>query len=180
MLVTAFIVLSMRSIFPQPLPSHLPVPFWVTVAVISRDVFIIVGAAAINIMTGFRGFSALLVGQAQHDGTDRRYRGHHVCGQRSPLHGLLPAHGLRRSFHVGRALRTSLHLLCFKADERGPKTGRLGRNQLRSPSKLGLPQPAKAPLSKLTTAGSHIILLLHSTRVVGGLQRVGKTRGKRK
>src|SRR6266498_4050924 len=56
MLVTAFIVLSMRSVFPQPLPGHLPVPFWVTVAVISRDVFIIVGAAAINIMTGFRGF----------------------------------------------------------------------------------------------------------------------------
>ena len=63
MLVTAFIVLSMRSIFPQPLPSHLPVPFWVTVAVISRDVFIIVGAAAINIMTGFRGFRPSLLGK---------------------------------------------------------------------------------------------------------------------
>src|SRR5687767_10571753 len=56
LLVTAFVVLSMRSVFPQPLPSHLPVPFWVTVAVISRDVFILVGAAAINIVTGFRGF----------------------------------------------------------------------------------------------------------------------------
>jgi cardiolipin synthase len=63
MLVTAFIVLSMRSIFPQPLPSHLPVPFWVTVAVISRDVFIIVGAAAINIMTGFRGFRPSWLGK---------------------------------------------------------------------------------------------------------------------
>src|SRR3989454_10819674 len=63
MLVTAFIVLSMRSVFPQPLPSHLPVPFWVTVAVISRDVFIIVGAAAINIMTGFRGFRPSWLGQ---------------------------------------------------------------------------------------------------------------------
>ena len=31
MLVTAFVVLSMRAVFPQPLPSHLPVPFWVTV-----------------------------------------------------------------------------------------------------------------------------------------------------
>ena len=56
MMVTAFIVLSMRGVFPQPVPSHLPVPFWVTITVISRDVFIIVGAAAINIMTGFRGF----------------------------------------------------------------------------------------------------------------------------
>jgi cardiolipin synthase (CMP-forming) len=63
MLVTAFIVLSMRSVFPQPLPSHLPVPFWVTVAVISRDVFIIVGAAAINIVTGFRGFRPSLLGK---------------------------------------------------------------------------------------------------------------------
>src|SRR6185436_12851098 len=56
MLVTAFVVLSMRSVFPQPRPGHLPAPFWVTVAVISRVVFIIVVAAAINMMTGFRGF----------------------------------------------------------------------------------------------------------------------------
>ena len=63
MLVTAFVVLSMRAVFPQPLPSHLPVPFWVTVAVISRDVFILVGAAAINIVTGFRGFRPSLLGK---------------------------------------------------------------------------------------------------------------------
>ena len=63
MMVTAFVVLSMRSVFPQPLPSHLPVPFWVTVTVISRDVFIVVGAAAINIVTGFRGFRPSLLGK---------------------------------------------------------------------------------------------------------------------
>ena len=63
MLVTSFVVLSMRSVFPQPLPSHLPVPFWVTVAVISRDVFILVGAAAINIVTGFRRFRPSLLGK---------------------------------------------------------------------------------------------------------------------
>ena len=63
MLVTAFVVLSMRSVFPQPLPPHLPVPFWVTVAVISRDVFILVGAAAINIVTGFRGFRPSMLGK---------------------------------------------------------------------------------------------------------------------
>ena len=63
MLVTAFVVLSMRSVFPQPLPSHLPVPFWVTVAVISRDVFILVGAAAINVVTGFRGFRPSMLGK---------------------------------------------------------------------------------------------------------------------
>ena len=63
MMVTAFIVLSMRGIFPPPVPSHLPVPFWVTITVISRDVFIIVGAAAINIMTGFRGFRPSWLGK---------------------------------------------------------------------------------------------------------------------
>ncbi len=63
MLVTAFVVLSMRSIYPQPVPSHLPIPFWVTVAVISRDVFILVGAAAINIVTGFRGFRPSMLGK---------------------------------------------------------------------------------------------------------------------
>lgn len=63
MLVTAFVVLSMRSVFPQPVPSHLPIPFWVTATVISRDVFIVVGAAAINIMTGFRGFRPSWLGK---------------------------------------------------------------------------------------------------------------------
>jgi cardiolipin synthase len=63
MLVTAFIVLSMRSVFPVPVPSHLPVPFWVTIAVISRDIFIIVGAAAINMTTGFRGFRPSWLGK---------------------------------------------------------------------------------------------------------------------
>ena len=63
MLVTSFVVLSMRAVFPHPVPSHLPVPFWVTVAVISRDVFILVGAAAINIVTGFRGFRPSLLGK---------------------------------------------------------------------------------------------------------------------
>jgi cardiolipin synthase len=63
MLVTSFVVLSMRTVFPQPLPTHLPVPFWVTVAVISRDVFILVGAAAINIVTGFRGFRPSWLGK---------------------------------------------------------------------------------------------------------------------
>jgi cardiolipin synthase len=63
LLVTSFVVLSMRSVFPQPVPSHLPIPFWVTVAVISRDVFIIVGAAAINMVTGFRGFRPSMLGK---------------------------------------------------------------------------------------------------------------------
>jgi cardiolipin synthase len=63
MMVTSFVVLSMKSIFPQPVPSHLPIPFWVTIAVISRDVFILVGAASINIVTGFRGFRPSLLGK---------------------------------------------------------------------------------------------------------------------
>jgi len=63
MLVTSFVVLSMPSVFPAPMPKHLPVPFWVTVTVISRDVFIIVGAAAINMVTGFRAFRPSLLGK---------------------------------------------------------------------------------------------------------------------
>ncbi len=69
LLVTSFITLSMPSIMApealvQPHPRHLPVPFWVTAAVISRDVFIVVGAAAINIVTGFRGFRPSWLGKA--------------------------------------------------------------------------------------------------------------------
>ena len=63
LLVTSFIVLSMPSISPQPLPRHFPVPFWVTAAVISRDIFIITGAAAINIVTGFKGFRPSWLGK---------------------------------------------------------------------------------------------------------------------
>jgi cardiolipin synthase len=64
LLVTSFIVLALPSISPQQQPpSHLPVPFWVTTAVISRDVFILVGAAAINIVTGFRSFRPSLLGK---------------------------------------------------------------------------------------------------------------------
>jgi cardiolipin synthase (CMP-forming) len=69
LLVTSFISLSMHSIMEpsalvQPHPRHLPVPFWVTAAVISRDIFIVVGAAAINIVTGFRGFRPSWPGKA--------------------------------------------------------------------------------------------------------------------
>jgi len=63
LLTTSFIVLSLKQISPMPLPRHFPVPFWVTTAVISRDIFIIVGAAAINIVTGFRGFRPSLLGK---------------------------------------------------------------------------------------------------------------------
>jgi len=69
LLVTSFITLSMPSIMApealvQPHPRHLPVPFWVTAAVISRDVFIVVGAATINVVTGFRGFRPSWLGKA--------------------------------------------------------------------------------------------------------------------
>ena len=61
-MTTSFITLSMSSIIPRA--NHLPVPFWVTAIVISRDLFIIVGATAINIMTGFRGFQPSWLGKA--------------------------------------------------------------------------------------------------------------------
>jgi len=63
MLVTSFVVLSMRGVFPTPLPKHLPVPFWVTITVISRDIFILVGAVAINMVSGFRAFRPSFLGK---------------------------------------------------------------------------------------------------------------------
>jgi cardiolipin synthase len=63
LLVTSFIVLSVPAIAPTPMPRHFPIPFWVTVVVISRDIFIVVGAAAINIVTGFRRFRPSWLGK---------------------------------------------------------------------------------------------------------------------
>ncbi len=61
LMTTAFIVLTMPNVL-QP-ARHLPVPFWVTAAVIGRDVLIITVAGAINIMTGFHGFKPSWLGK---------------------------------------------------------------------------------------------------------------------
>lgn len=61
LMTTAFIILTLPDIFPPV--RHLPVPFWVTAAVIGRDVLIIAVAAAINVMTGFRGFQPSRLGK---------------------------------------------------------------------------------------------------------------------
>src|SRR5215213_1608506 len=49
LMTTAFIILTMPNVM-QP-ARHLPVPLWVTAAVIGRDVLIITVAGAINIIT---------------------------------------------------------------------------------------------------------------------------------
>jgi cardiolipin synthase len=61
LMTTAFIILSLPNVLPQV--RHLPVPFWVTVTVIGRDVLILAVAAAINIITGFRGFKPSWLGK---------------------------------------------------------------------------------------------------------------------
>ena len=63
LMTTAFVLLSFESIFPSH-SRHLPVPFWVTAAVIGRDILIIVVAAAIFVMTNFRGFRPSWLGKA--------------------------------------------------------------------------------------------------------------------
>ena len=63
LMTTAFIILTLPNIFVPPVHG-LPVPFWVTAAVIGRDVLIISVAGAINIMTGFRGFKPSWLGKA--------------------------------------------------------------------------------------------------------------------
>lgn len=62
LMTTAFIILTLPHIFP-PL-RHLPVPFWVTAAVIGRDVLIIAVAGAIFVITNFRGFQPSWLGKA--------------------------------------------------------------------------------------------------------------------
>lgn len=58
LLVTAFVILSMPRFTLLP-----PIPFWLTAAAISRDVFIVLGALVINITTGFSQFRPSLPGK---------------------------------------------------------------------------------------------------------------------
>ncbi len=62
LMTSAFILLTMPNVL-QP-SRHLPIPFWVTAAVIGRDILIVTVAAAINVMTGFRGFKPSWLGKA--------------------------------------------------------------------------------------------------------------------
>jgi cardiolipin synthase (CMP-forming) len=61
LMTVAFIVLAMKNILPET--RFLPVPFWVTAAVIGRDVLIVTVAGAINVMTGFHGFKPSWLGK---------------------------------------------------------------------------------------------------------------------
>ena len=61
LMTTAFIILSIPNVLPPV--RHLPVPFWVTITVIGRDVLILAVAAAINIITGFHGFRPSWLGK---------------------------------------------------------------------------------------------------------------------
>jgi cardiolipin synthase len=61
LMTVAFIVLSLPGVL-EPV-RFLPVPFWVTAAVIGRDVLIVTVAGAINIITGFRGFRPSWLGK---------------------------------------------------------------------------------------------------------------------
>lgn len=61
MMITAFVVLAMPQLVP--VSKHLPVPFWLTAAVITRDVLITVVAGAIFFTTGFRRFRPSIWGK---------------------------------------------------------------------------------------------------------------------
>jgi cardiolipin synthase len=61
LMTTAFILLTLPNIFPPT--RHLPVPFWVTMMVIGRDILIVVVAGAIHIVTGFRDFKPSMLGK---------------------------------------------------------------------------------------------------------------------
>ena len=61
LMTTAFVILTLPNVL-SPV-RHLPVPFWVTAAVIGRDVLIVAVAGAINVMTGFHGFKPSRLGK---------------------------------------------------------------------------------------------------------------------
>lgn len=61
LMTTAFVILTWPDVLKDT--EHLPIPFWVTAAVIGRDVLIVTVAAAINVMTGFRGFKPSWLGK---------------------------------------------------------------------------------------------------------------------
>lgn len=63
LMTTAFVMLTIPSVFGAGL-RHLPVPFWVTAAVIGRDIAIVAVAGAIHVFTGFRGFKPSWLGKA--------------------------------------------------------------------------------------------------------------------
>ncbi|MCA1591738.1 MAG: CDP-alcohol phosphatidyltransferase family protein [Acidobacteria bacterium] len=95
LLVTSFITLSMPSIMEASAlgpahPRHLPVPFWVTAAVISRDIFIIVGSAAINVVTGFRRFRPSPLGKVNTVVQITAILAILVAARFPPLRGYLP------------------------------------------------------------------------------------------
>jgi cardiolipin synthase len=58
LLVTAFVILSL----PRFTLTN-PIPFWLTAVAISRDVIIVLGAAVINMTTGFRRFRPSILGK---------------------------------------------------------------------------------------------------------------------
>lgn len=63
LMTTAFVMLTMASVMGTE-KRFLPVPFWVTAAVIGRDIAIVTVAGAINMMTGFRDFKPSWLGKA--------------------------------------------------------------------------------------------------------------------
>lgn len=63
LMTTAFVMLTMASVMGTE-KRFIPVPFWVTAAVIGRDIAIVTVAGAINVMTGFRDFKPSWLGKA--------------------------------------------------------------------------------------------------------------------
>jgi cardiolipin synthase len=110
LLVTSFIVLSVPAISPQPMPRHFPIPIWVTVAVISRDVFIVVGAAAINLVTGFSRFRPSWLGKINTTVQILAIAAVLVAASDPPLSGYLPT---VYTVVFGFAVMSGVHYIFF-------------------------------------------------------------------
>ena len=62
LMITAFVMLTIPGLLAPG--RHLPVPFWVTAAVIGRDILIVAVAMSIIMRTGFRDFKPSWLGKA--------------------------------------------------------------------------------------------------------------------
>ena len=115
LMTTAFIMLTIPGLLTPG--RHLPVPFWVTAAVIGRDVLIIAVAGAINIMTGFRGLQTFVAGKGKHLCPGKR--GYTNFNRRcfSRLKRYLPSHGIHCRSRLRRLFRHSLRFLRRPFDE---------------------------------------------------------------
>ena len=117
LMTTAFVIVALPHVLPAD-NKHFPVAFWVSAAVIGRDVLIIAVALAIFIITDFRGFQAFKFRQSLDCRADFRHRNNFIRRRRAAIQRLLSADDLFYRRALRRSFWLSLHLPRRQIDER--------------------------------------------------------------